>query len=58
MKILVAILVLLLSGCSYHATNGNDANQCSNVQESCMHTGIYDEWMQKNGDIICTCHQS
>lgn len=55
MKIITYTIILLLFGCTYSANNGVNINQCENVKRSCTQ-GVYDEWVQQNGEVSCTCN--
>ncbi len=58
MKILMFITITFLSGCvapDPGGHSGSNGNQCKRVQSSCI-GGVYDEWVQKNGDISCSCN--
>lgn len=55
MKILAVCLALTISACTY-STGGSGVNSqdCSQVQRECVR-GVYDQWVQENGDLSCTC---
>jgi hypothetical protein len=52
------IIVLLVAGCANTGGNsGVNPQQCKAVQKSCQFSGIYDEWVQESGEVMCSCHR-
>lgn len=54
--VITGLTFLLLTGCTNNYSNGgNNLQQCKAIRSNC--DGLYDEWVQANGDAACTCQR-